>query len=322
MLIFFYGEDEFRSRQKIKEIRKKYLASDKSGSGLSLFDLSEKKNVQDIISACEMANLLSPKRLLVVEGLIENALVDEQRELLNFLEKRGEKILEDQDLVIVFWEKGEPRKNNALFKFLEKKSKRQKFEKLSGIKLNAWIMKRISEINQRAKISKEALEKLVIFWGSDTRVLSNELEKLANYAGQEMISKEDVEALAKGSFSGTIFSTMDALTSGKKSEALALIHRHLERGEDPFYIFSMLLYQFRNLLKVAGAFSEGMTNQYELAKALKIHPFVAGKSLSQIRNFSLPRLKSIYQKLGELDFLVKTGKMEMKLAIDKFVAEV
>ena len=62
-------------------------------------------------------------------------------------------------------------------------------------------------------------------------------------------------------------------------------------------------------------------NEMAIAKETKLHPFVVKKGLAQGRNFSFEGLKNIYQKLADLDQQVKTGRMEIKLALDKFIVE-
>jgi DNA polymerase III subunit delta len=130
-----------------------------------------------------------------------------------------------------------------------------------------------------------------------------------------------VELLVKANLAGNIFEMIDALGNKNKKAALKLLHRHLKNGEDPFYIFSMFVYQFRNLLKVADYKENGGLAEKEIANASKLHPFVVKKSLNQINNFSLDRLKKVYQKLGNLDLKIKTGKIDIKLALDKFIVE-
>ena len=44
MIIFLYGEDGFRSQEKLKGIKDKFLEKNSSGSGLSYFDFEEDKN--------------------------------------------------------------------------------------------------------------------------------------------------------------------------------------------------------------------------------------------------------------------------------------
>jgi DNA polymerase-3 subunit delta len=321
MVIFLYGEDAFRSSQKIQEIKQKYLNSDKSGSGLSLFDFDEKAEVKNILSVFSMPNLLAPKRLVIIKRIIGKAPLDAQKEMLEKLKKNKEEMASDADLVVVFWEEGVPKKNNALYKFLDSNFKKQNFEKLTGAKLNQWILQNIKNYDAKASISKGALEKLIIYLGSETQFLDSEIQKLISYADGKMISERDVETLVRANVDSNIFATINALGQNNKKEAMHLLHNNFESGEDPFYIFSMFIYQFRNMLKISDLKERGIGSEYEISKITKMHPFVIRKSLAQTRIFTFDKLKKIYNKLGAYDTMVKTGKMDMKMALDKFVAE-
>jgi DNA polymerase III subunit delta len=322
MLIFLYGDDSFRSRQKLSEIKTKYLISDKSGSGLSLFDFSEKAKINDVLSVFSMSNLLASKRLVITKNIISAGSSDDQKKMAEYI-KEDKNILTDLDLVAVFWEEENPKKNNSLFKLLLSKEavKKQEFGKLEGMKLETWILRRMKELDDRSSITKTALEKLIVYVGSDTNVLDKEIAKLINYSDGHMIEDKDIELLVKAKIDGNIFSAIDALGAGNKKEAMKLFHDNMEKGEDPFYIFSMIIYQFRNMIKIADLKERGMGSEYEISRITKMHPFVIRKTLAQARTFTFDRLKSIYGKLADFDTKVKTGKMDMKMAIDKFVAE-
>lgn len=321
MIIFLYGDDIFRSHQKLFEIKQKYLASDKSGSGLSHFDFEEGAEARKILGVFSSPNLLAPKRLVIIKRMLSSGAETEREIILEYLKKNGDRLAEGKDLVVVVWEGGPPKKSDKLFKVLEKISKHQEFEKLSGMKLNQWILKRIKELDEKASISQAALEKLAAYCGNDALVLNSELEKLVNYAGGEMIEEKDVELLVKADIDNNIFATVDALGANRKKEALRLLHRHLEKGDDPFYLLSMFVYQFRNLVRVADLRERERAGEYEIAKLTKLHPFVVKKSLGQLRYYNFDRLKKIYATLANLDLKVKTGQLEIKVALDKFVAE-
>ncbi len=321
MIIFLYGEDAFSSKRKVADIKQKYLNSDKSGSGLSVFDCEEDRDAtKKIMSTAFTANLLSPKRLIVVENMLGTFLAEEQKIMQEFLKKKGKTLIEDGDTVIVFWEGSQPKKSGALYKFLEKNAKSQNFSKLSGVKLQQWVLRGLIEIDPAAKISKLALEKLIVYCGEDNFVLFSEMQKLASYADGKMIEEKDVEKLVRAKIDGNIFTMVDAIGANNKKQALGMLHKHLEKGDDPFYILSMFFYQFRNMLKVADLKEQGMP-EYEIARVTKLHPFVVKKSLAQVSRLPLAKLKTIYQKLGELDTDVKTGHIEIKLGLDKFVVE-
>jgi len=321
MIFFLYGEDSFRISQKIAEIKNKFLVSDMSGSGLSVFDYSEKGNRHKLLDVLNMPNLLAPKRLVIAKNLIEAGEENEKENILDYLEKHTKQIQEDKDLVIMFQENGQPKKNGRLYKFLIKIAKSQNIEKLSGMKLSQWIVQKIEECNYSGGIGKEALEKLIAFVGNDAGMLDMEIQKLANFADGRMIQAGDVEALVKANVDTNIFNTIDAIANNNKKEALRLLQEHLAQGEVPFQIWAMFIDQFRNLMKVADLKDQYFGNEYEIAKAAGLHPYVVKKSLSQIRSFSYPKLKNIYQRLADLDMQIKTGKIDIKLAMDKFIVE-
>jgi len=330
MLLFLYGEDSFRSWEKVKVIKNKFLSKDKIGSGLSVVDFEEEDGGNKLSEVAGAQGLFSLKRLIIIKNLILSGNSDDQQEALNFLKTDKKNLHASQDIVLVFWEKELPGKKSKLFKFLLTNSKKQNFEKLTGAKLSFWVLNKIQDSG--GKISREALNKLIAYVGNDLLQMNNEIEKLVNYTcypeqakrveGSRMnniITETDIDLLVKSKIEANIFETIDALASKNKKRALELLHNQMEKGDDPFYIFSMYVYQFRNLLKIGGFYFQGDFNQYEIAKVAKLHPFVVQKGIAQLRGFTLAQLKKIYKKLEQIDLQIKTGKIDIVLALDKFV---
>ena len=321
MILFLYGEDLFRSSQKLKELKNKFLSTDKFGAGLSVFEYGEKNFRQKFLDVVNAPSLLTSKRLIVVKQIIELGSEDEREEMIKYLLKNEKQIQADQDLVLVFWENHQPKKNGKLFKLLVGISKSQNFEKISGAKLDNWISQRIKELEVQSGISQTALEELILHTGGEIYILDKEIQKLVAYAGQRIIQVEDVEILVRDSAEVNIFDTIDALGNNNKKRALELVQKHVQDGEDPFYVFSMFVYQFRNILRVADLQHKLRGNDFAIAKEAGLHPFVVKKSLNQIRNFPSERLRSIYEKLGDIDRKIKTGQMDVRLALEKFIVE-
>lgn len=323
MLIFFYGEDAFRSGEKVSEIKSKFLNNDKPSTGLSLFDAAETKTgaLTALHGALSSPGLFSAKRLLILKRIMSQVASDEQSAVLKLLKQEKDNLTGSPDVVLVFWEEGTPRKNNALFKFLLENAKKQSFDKLSGLKLEQWTLKRLKGIDARASIARDALGKLLVYTDGDTATLASEIGKLAAYADGEMISGNMVDSLVQADLDNNIFATIEALSANNKSLAVELLHRHLEKGDDPFYLLSMFVYQFRNLLRIASLQDTGVHGEMELAKLSKLHPYVVKKSLRQATNFGSKKLRAIYRRLGDIDTKIKTGQLEIKLALDKFIVE-
>ncbi len=65
MLILLYGEDTYRSRQKLKEIVKKYKAKHQSGLNLVRFSNSE-INLDKIKEKIESVSMFDEKKLILL----------------------------------------------------------------------------------------------------------------------------------------------------------------------------------------------------------------------------------------------------------------
>ena len=320
MIIFLYGEDEFRSSKKLAEIKTKFLEKNNPAVA-GLFDFSEKDHdLGKIILDASSDSLFSSKQLVIIKNIFSSKKDPAPENFLNFLKRKSKG--EFESVILVFWERDNFDKENPLAKFLLKAGKCQKFELLEGAKLKNWIIGEVGEIGGgRVSISADAVEKLSVYVGNDLKLLSREIEKLVNYKDSGEITSEDVEILVKSKIDTDIFQTLDALSQGDKKTAVKLLYDHLSAGDDPFYLLSMYFFQFRNLLKVK-PLAEKNCPQREIASKLKIHPYVAKKSAEQAGKFSLEELKNLYKKLCEVDIQSKTGKIDIELALDRFVASV
>jgi DNA polymerase-3 subunit delta len=315
MIIFLYGQDNYSSRQKLKEIISHYKKIHKNELNLKYLDL-EKDSYQNFRDELQSLSIFAGRKLIVLERAISN-----EDFKTNFL-KDGKKFLNSNDIVL-FYEDREISEKDRLFKFLKKQGKAQEFKPLEGQSLRNWARKEFA--NYQVKIRPEALEKLINFVGNNLWQLSNEIEKLINYKKAETIETKDIELLIQPKIETEIFKTIDAIAAKNKRKALSLIHQHLEKGDSPLYLLSMINLQFRNLLLVKSyEFKHGLSADYIriLNKKLGMHPFVARKTMELARKFSLPELKKIYHKIFYFDLVTKTGRIDGKTALDLLITDI
>jgi DNA polymerase-3 subunit delta len=155
--------------------------------------------------------------------------------------------------------------------------------------------------------------------------MKNETEKLVNYKNGKEIGAADVDLLVKPKIEPEIFKTIDAIAfnnrwSGKK-QALKLLHDHLEKGDHPLYLLSMINFQFRNLLIIKDLMEKNVP-YYSLQKITKMHPFVVKKTYEQARKFTFQELKKIYQNIFQVDLSIKTGKINPTAALDFLIVSI
>jgi len=149
----------------------------------------------------------------------------------------------------------------------------------------------------------------------------NEIRKLVSFSKARTVRTEDVKLLIRSKIETDIFKTVDAIADKNKRKALKLLHKHLEKGDSPLYLLSMINYQFRNILIVKD-FIEKHKTYNTILKRSGFHPFVVKKAYFQSQKFSFKDLKKIYRKIFQVDLQIKTGRIEPETALDLLIAEI
>ena len=314
MLIFLYGQDTYRSRQKLNEIIERYKKIHKSGLSLIFFDFKE-DSFEDFRDAFKSFSMFKEKKLMVLKNLFFNSKIEN-----DFLKNLRE-ISRPKEIILIYEE--EIDENTPLAKELKKEAKFQKFNLLEGIFLKNWVKREFQKYS--ARIEPEALNLLLDFVGNDLWQMENEIKKLVNYSPGKEIKRKDIELLVKPKIETDIFKTIDAIAAKNKRKALFLMKEHLEKGDSPAYLLAMINFQFRNLLiiKSSELRRELYTNDMRiLSEKLKMHPYVIRKAIQQSKKFSLEELKKIYQKIFQVDLGIKTGKIDPETALDLLIAEI
>jgi len=194
-------------------------------------------------------------------------------------------------------------KDVEVFIVSEKKIKKGiEFKPLKDNEIRAWIQEELKK--QGFAIAPDALTILANQY-VDTWQTSLELTMLMNYAhDQKTITKDALTVLTPLTVEESIFKLTDAIANKYKGDAVALLERQLASGADPYYLFSMIVGQFRNIIAPGRA---------------GVHPFAAQKARQAGKHFDSTNLKNIYRSLQQLEMDSKKGKQDMAEGLYKFV---
>lgn len=313
MILFIYGEDSFRSKQKLDAIKSKYIDASLGDTNLAVLDFSEQSISYDkVVREILAMPFLAKKRLVIIKNILSHGKEKLQTQIIDFIKKIPEYVL------VIFYENEKIDRRKALFKILFKQ-KKEEFKLLDDLELKSWIKKEV-EI-KGGQIEPQAIEKLILYVGNDLWRINNEIDKVVNYQAQ--ITSENVELLIKPKISANVFNLIDAMGQKNRQRSIGELHKLLDSGENELYIFTMIIYQFRNLLIIKDVLerSKEKNSNLNLAKESGLHPFVMQKTVNQARNFSFKELKMIYQRLLDFDLKMKTGQVEPHLVLDIFVSE-
>ncbi|RME34961.1 MAG: DNA polymerase III subunit delta [Thermoflexia bacterium] len=312
----FYGTDEFTRSETVTELRRRMV---ELGELNTVFLDGRTVTLDELRNACETLPFFADRRLIVVTGLLarlgrgrERPLLEGVLRLLQNLPPTTRLVLvEDEDL---------PDDHPILALAREREEGYvRRFEIPSQEALPEWIRQRAKK--HGGAIDPRAAASLAELVGQDLRLLDQEIQKLVTYAGGRPVSVEDVAQLVPYVRQVVIFDLTDALGQRRGKEAVALLHRLLDSGENPMGIMGMIVRHFRLLIQTRDLRERG-ENAATVARILNLYPFVARKLYDQSANFTLKQLEQVYRYLLDLDIAIKTGELTPEAALDLLVAGV
>src|SRR6185295_8808416 len=147
MVIFLYGADSYRSKEKLDEIISQYKSVRTSGLNLIFLDAGEIE-FADVLGALGVSSMFAETKLIVLKNVFANKV---------FQESFSEDLKKLQELkdVIVVYEGEAPDQRLKLFKTLLKEAKCQEFDVLDTKNLKLWAAKKMETLG--AKINNDAL---------------------------------------------------------------------------------------------------------------------------------------------------------------------
>ncbi|MFA4995764.1 MAG: DNA polymerase III subunit delta [Patescibacteria group bacterium] len=309
MPYMFYGDNTFLINKKVNEWTEKFSKSQFGDLNITCLE-GGILTYGDFSKAISSLPFFGTKRLIIIKNLLLLGKDDSLRKkILNSLNNIPE------TSIILFVEYGLPDMRTALFKSLNKPKFSQKLTALSNDKLSYWIQDETKKSGM--EIDREAKTKLQVFVGVDLWRMENEIKKLALFAksqNRNVILAGDIEELVKANNNSNVFQFIDAIAQKNSKKALLSLKNLVDAGEDEFYIFSMIVYQFRNLFSIFELNAKGLTPG-SIAKEAKLHPFIVSKSRELLRHYDRAKFKKIYLNLFHIDKQMKAGLLGPSLAL-------
>ncbi|PIP21512.1 MAG: DNA polymerase III subunit delta [Candidatus Nealsonbacteria bacterium CG23_combo_of_CG06-09_8_20_14_all_40_13] len=308
MIYLLYGEDTFRSLEKLKAVKAKYRQAS-GDTNLVVIDAAE-MTFDEIWQKISALPFLSSKRLVIVKDLITAGSALVQEKILKNLSSVP------ATTVVILFEQDLPKSDNKLYKKICQIGKCQKFALLKEWQLKDWLKTKAQELG--LKINLVAIEKLALFVGNDLWRANQELLKLKNFKGNQQADGQDVELLVKPKVESDIFVLTDSIGQKNFPQAIIALHNLFATGQNESYILTMIAWQFKNVLIL----KDLLAKFDEKAAAVRsgLHSFVAHKAARQASFFDFAKLRQIYQQILDYDLQIKTGKIEPKAALELLVA--
>ncbi len=346
MFYIFDGDDEFSRQEEVASLQARLGPADMLSLNTSRFDGRTVK-FEELRHACDTIPFLAESRLVIVEGLLthlhgrsrtqkgqegtEATDADEPRSADSGRAAFRKHLLEYLSLLpkstqLVFVEPARLPPKDAFVRLSEAHPElglRKPFP-LPNIRrrdgraqLAAWIRSRTTQ--KGASIEPAAVNALIELVGDQLRQLDSELEKLALYCEDGVITLDAVNRLVSLARETVVWDLVNALNQRDMETAMETLRRLFDEGQAPLQIFGMIVREYRILIQVKAMMEQG-AGQGQIASRLGLQPWAVERAGRSARSASPENLRETYRTFLEVDTAIKTGLQQPEAALEFLVA--
>ncbi len=282
----FYGREYYLIENAIKEI-KSTLNEGMIDFNLDIVDGRE-TTLDQLISSIETLPFMDDRKIVILKdfellkGKKKNFSDDDEKYFTDYIDN----IPQSTILFLVVY--GDVDKRKSLIKKISKNGIVFNCDKLSDMDLFKWVKKKF-ELNE-VIIDNAQIMYFIEQEGyrdkSSEKTLSDlltEIHKITSFLGSNnKVTNDIIDQLSQKKVENDIFKLIDYIGNKNSSDALKILSDMLYEGESVFGIFSMIARQFKVIMQVRQLQIQGHSSK-SIADRLKLHPFVVGKALKQIK---------------------------------------
>jgi DNA polymerase III subunit delta len=194
-------------------------------------------------------------------------------------------------------------KNSKLYKALEKNAVVVETKKLYDNQLPAWIQNYLKD--QKYSIEPKAVQLLAEAVGSDLARLSGELDKLClNISPETPINEQLIERYVGISKDYNVFELQNAIAQRDRVKAFKIL-AYWEANPKKQPLIPTIAMLFGYFVKLLMATQEKDKSDQNLAKVLKINPYIVKDYKLALQNYNAPQLLEAIRLLRNADLQVK-----------------
>lgn len=312
-IYFFFGEESLIIKNKIERLIRETKADEYN---INTYDLDEVSIMNAIQDAVTMP-FLSDRKVIVCRNprflSSEVSLSNKEMDILNhflaspmdttwfIIDANNIKLDERKDIV----------------KRLKKLPNAIETKELSDIEIAGWIKRQctISGVD----IKDDAVRAFYNMCGKNMINAKNEIDKMISYVGPNgVITTDVVNKVVVKEIQNDVFSLSNAIIEQNKPKIINLYRELIDNGNDIYYLFTLVQKSMREIFIVNTILLEGY-KQADVARMMKVSPGRAYYMVRNAKNLNIDKVKDYIVKLGDLDYQMKSGKVDIKAGFELFL---
>lgn len=204
--------------------------------------------------------------------------------------------------------------SNEIYKMLKNVARIIDYPDPEEIELKGWIVRSFDA--NGIDIKDDALTLLLEYIGDDQARLSQEIDKLSSYVGKGgTIRKEDIKLLVPKNINNEIYLLIKAIINHDLAHTNQIYDNLITHTKDSLTIFSLISNKFKELLSTYRLLKYGYS-QSDIAKFYNVSTGKAYYIVQEARAFKLSDLEFYIDKLAELDYQIKSGKLDKTIGLE------
>ncbi len=278
------------------------------------YDLSTDK-IDELLDDASCMSLFGDKKVLVGENaLFLTTTTTNVNHNLDYLSNYLNDDNHENIVVLsVLTDKLDERKK--IVKLLKEKSKVIYKELIDNKDLPRFVINEFN--NEGYKIDYKTANYFVNYVGKNVDILLSEINKMIIFKDNDKnITTHDINEISSKAINDNVFDLSDAIMKKDFKRMYDCYNDLIILKEEPIKIIAMLGNQFNLVYQCKLLSSKGLSEK-EIATSLSVHPYRVKLAIET--DYIISELKDILIKLHNLDFEIKSGKVDKNVGFDNFL---
>ncbi|MFP4177973.1 MAG: DNA polymerase III subunit delta [Acholeplasmataceae bacterium] len=221
------------------------------------------------------------------------------------------------DVTLILLMKQRMKKNTVLGKTLERIAHIEEVQELDHASFLSFTTKLFDK--EGFRIDRRAAELLLERTNHDFDAIIQEAKKLMLFSADERVVTEDmVGELVSRNLEEHIYELTNAFLSQDQARSIAIFADLIARNEDPIRIMASITNRIRTLFQTKILLSKGYRKE-EISRYFGISSGRAYYMIRDATGMSLSDLKEQLEKLSELDYHIKSGRVDKRLGVELYL---
>lgn len=312
-LYLFYGSEELMIKNKIDKL----VNSIKTDQyNINIYDMNE-TNINSVLEDAMMVPFLVDKKVVIMNSpnFLKKESLTQKKDCELFENYLKSEI--DYSVIIIDASGLDIDQNNEVVKLLFKKAEVSETKELSDVEMKGWLIRKINLASK--EISSSSVDLFFERTGYNLISATNEIDKLLNYVkDKNVITDDDVRNVVVKDLENDVFVLVNATIDGNKEKIIKSYQDLVKVGNDPVRLIGLVSNSIKTTYNVLVMLKNGY-KQVDIASSLGLSPGRAYYVIKSARSFKIETLEETIMKLHNLDYQIKSGRIDKFIGFEMFL---